>query len=1331
VSRLACGAAVEPRELSCDDRHRVGSEHGNEPENLVTVVAAGPPTLSQREGDEGALVTARSDLAERVSLASADPLRLGRFRVLERMGQGGMGVVYAAHDDELDRDLAIKLLHPHLAPDLSGRERLLREAQAIAKLSHPNTVHVYEVGTEGDRVFMAMELIRGPSLRRFCAGKRWQEIVDVFIAAGEGLAAAHAAGVIHRDFKPDNVIVDERGRPRVVDFGLARAPVVADDGDQLHTDRNAAMLVTPTSQHSGRPLDLTRTGTVLGTPAYMAPEQFARADPDARTDQFAFSVSLFEMLYNRRPFPGSTYTELVGAILKGLEVEAQAGPLGVPRALRQVVLRGLARDPEMRFASMDAMLGALRKARAPRQRRALAWAGVAALTAVAVVQLSRDPPSATPADPPPAVENVAAVDPWQEIVAATRLPETLATAIPGDPTGVTVHRLRNGLTVYIADRPLEPKVAITVAVRAGSEQERDWGPGLAYLVMMALHRGGERIGVLDAALERPSLVAQHALLSSLPSVDDPGGRAAILRAVDAAERASLPFVLPEDLGDAAVALGGELGSRRSGSGTVLAVQLPEHRIDGWLEIVAEAVQRPAFRDLRGQVQAQLALYASTTSNEHGWQVLQRELAAATGLREDYETASAYMLKVPLADARAFHDSFYRPNNVAVVLVGDVDVERALPMIEKHFGAWVPAAIPTRPALDRPLPDGVVRREIEDAGSPAVFMAWPLPPSDAPGYADMLALKEALGRHDGLGAALRSKVADVSWNVTPYRSLEVRTIALPGQSLAQAEAETISALEAIAGDALPDAAWDAALARAELSRLRWARTQTALAETIATSFIEGRSWRAVATELTGAPTRERLVAAAAALLQRSRVVVHKRPGETWHVPVVELPGGRLPTRNGRPSAFVRAIVDAPIAPPEPRFLVAGSHYELRRRGNGRVITTEHDGPLAIASWVVPVGVDDDAFVCDAMRARVWAVRIPGIDFDAYCTNDFVWVDVVAPAARFEREASFVFEWLEHGIPSDSEIHDYIERTLQTRASRRMSTAWREPTFHAWALRGEHGIDANMPDDDTLRRRGAKELPASLARLTEHAADLLYVGPAGARIRALVPPGAGREASPRVSAKLRALPGGSRDRVFVLHDPTREDAVVRVALPWPDLDPRTSLAAEIHAQAVSDGLTGGPPTLAPRWGGGVWWTTRHPLATTASYACAHDEVLLATRTAIELVRRELPPEQLAAAQQRLEIGFRALRTPIERVPETVRLWETPGTDPRVAQWLALPSLEYADLGAYYDAVAEQPVVISIVGDAEHIDLRALASIGELTRVELAAMDGILRDPEGSDG
>jgi len=1302
---------------------------GDEPDQ-PTVVVNGPPSGAGADVDSADLATgAREALGrarERTLGRTGELVQLGRFRIVERIGSGGMGVVYVAHDAQLDRDVAIKLLRPDLAPDLSGRERLVREAQAIAKLSHPNIVHVYEVGHDGPQVFMAMELVRGQTLRAFCKGRTWQEIADVFIGAGEGLAAAHAESIVHRDFKPDNVIVDDRGRPRVVDFGLARAPGASVGLEGVNTDRIEALLVTPASDHGQRALDLTGTGTVLGTPAYMAPEQLAKADPDARTDQFAFCVSLFEMLYNRRPFKGSSYTELVRSILTGLKVEADAGPLDVPRSVRKILLRGLSRDPDQRFPSMTALLVELRKARQPRSRAVL-YALAAAGSAAVLVKLSTggtvQPPPTTPADDPQLQ------DAWADIVSATDLPEPITAAIPGDPTGVTVHRLRNGLTVYVAHRPLEPKVAVTVAVRAGSEQERDYGPGLGYLVMMSVYRGSERLGVVDRTLERPSLVAQHALLDRLPSVGEPAARDAVLLAVNAAELAATPFVVPEDLEDAALALGsGGLNGLRAGSGTTFGVQLPAHRVDAWLELIAEAVQRPAFRNTFGLVQSQLALYASTTSNERAWQVLQRELALATGLREDYETASEYMLRVPLADAKAFHASYYRPNNTAIVLVGDITPEQALPWCEKHFGAWQPAPIPTRPPLDEKLVGGVVRRDIEDGGSPAVFMSWPLPPTYTPEYSAIVALQDALARHDGLGSTLRSTIAEASWSVSAYRSLDVRASALPGQSFEEVEAEVMRALESIATDALPDEAWGPALARSELARLRWARSSESLAETISWSFIDRRSWRTVATELVEPPSRPQLVAAAKALLARSRIVVRKHPGDTWHVPVPTLPGQRFPEHFGRQSEFVRAIVDAPVAPPEPRFLVAGSHYEMGTRGTGRVITTDHDGPLAFASWVYPVGVDDDPYVCDAVRARMRAVRIPGVDFDTYCTNEFVWVDLVASSARFDREAAFVFDWLERGMPSESEIEEYIERALQSRASRRASAVWREPFFHAWALRGEHGIDANMATDDELRRRGAKELPASLRRLSEHAADLLYVGPSADRIGQIAPPTRGRPASPRSPARTRVAKG---DMVFVLHDPARVDAEVRAALPWPDLDPRTALAAEIHLQTVSDGVSSAPSVLEPRFGGGVWWATPHPLATRATFACANGDVELAVRTATGLLRRQVAEDAFAAEKRKLEVGFRSYRALVSRVPETALLWQTPGTDPRVAQWLALPSLEHEDMRSYYAAVAKTPMIVSIIANADELDWAVLASFGEVVRVELDELEKLLRDPEGSDG
>jgi serine/threonine protein kinase len=190
-------------------------------DDTPTVRAPGPDAGPADDDDGGLesrvlLARARSKLLGR----PAQPVHVGRYRILDRLGQGGMGVVYLAQDDELDRKVAIKILRQDLAPSSAGRSRLLREAQATAKLSHPNVVHVYEVGHESDQVYMAMEYVAGDTLRRWAEQPRaWRDVVAMYVGAGEALAAAHAVGLVHRDFKPDNVLVGRDGRPRVVVFG--------------------------------------------------------------------------------------------------------------------------------------------------------------------------------------------------------------------------------------------------------------------------------------------------------------------------------------------------------------------------------------------------------------------------------------------------------------------------------------------------------------------------------------------------------------------------------------------------------------------------------------------------------------------------------------------------------------------------------------------------------------------------------------------------------------------------------------------------------------------------------------------------------------------------------------------------------------------------------------------------------------------------------------------------------------------------------------------------------------------------------------------------------
>jgi serine/threonine protein kinase/tetratricopeptide (TPR) repeat protein len=338
---------------------------------------------------------------------------VGRFVLIGLLGRGGMGEVYAAYDPELDRKVAVKILRARSA---DNEARLLREAQAIAKLQHPNVVVVYDVGKFHDTVFIAMEFVDGNTLGFWmhAEARSWRETLRLFQSAGRGLAAAHELGMVHRDFKPDNVMLTKDGQIRVMDFGLARQADASDGpgarkpltASQLQTakaEASAAVVAASTAavadqdlqatRQLGKPapgqtvtatsgylnLKLTQTGDQVGTPAYMAPEQFTpgRAT-DARTDQFSFCVALYEALYGERPFAGDTMVALTTSVLTG-EMRPPPDKTRVPSWIRRVLLRGLATNPGARYPSMAALLAALDKDPAVSRRK---WATTVAVLAL-------------------------------------------------------------------------------------------------------------------------------------------------------------------------------------------------------------------------------------------------------------------------------------------------------------------------------------------------------------------------------------------------------------------------------------------------------------------------------------------------------------------------------------------------------------------------------------------------------------------------------------------------------------------------------------------------------------------------------------------------------------------------------------------------------------------------------------------------------------------------------------------------------------------------------------------------------------------------------------
>ncbi|MFV8756256.1 protein kinase domain-containing protein [Nannocystaceae bacterium ST9] len=565
------------------------------------------------------------------------PARVGRYVLLREIGRGAIGVVYAAYHEGLDRRVAIKLLNRQRAGRADLEARLHREARALAKLSHPNVVQVYDVGRFAGRVFVAMEFVEGETLADWVRRSRTQsEIVAMFIAAGRGLAAAHAAGVVHRDFKPENVLVGIDGRPRVLDFGLARPaelgrsqaghasegssanltatnlsrqlerpvrPALADDPEQTrdaadpsedpatYDEPPAELALTDPSEVGPATFEndglLTRTGTLVGTPAYMSPEQFAGRNVDERSDQFGFCVALHEALYGVRPFVGRSALELAFEVQNGRIAKPPPGR-ELPGWLRAAILRGLETRPERRWPSMSALLDTLEQ-RSQRSRRwpwALAAAGLTGALALGVAAFAGDRVEACPS----AADERASL--WTPETAAAIQSAFLASQLPYAAT--TSERVASSLDRW-AERWAEQRRA-----SCSASQRRELSPELLDHRQACLERGKRAFESLTEQLADTDPTVIERAVEAVAELPDPERCADLDAMLAAAEQA------PEALSEPIDALRSELAeldtmlaTGRWTAGRVLAEQaLARAQVLGFGPAEAEAQLRLALFDAR-------------------------------------------------------------------------------------------------------------------------------------------------------------------------------------------------------------------------------------------------------------------------------------------------------------------------------------------------------------------------------------------------------------------------------------------------------------------------------------------------------------------------------------------------------------------------------------------------------------------------------------------------------------------------------------------------------------------------------------------------------------
>jgi tetratricopeptide (TPR) repeat protein len=581
-----------------------------------------PDTLDEQRVTDS---TATLDGDARPGTSLARGAVVARYVIVGELGRGGMGAVYAAYDPDLDRRIALKVLAHGAGSRSTTREpRFLREAQALAQLSHENVVAVHDVGIFRNAVFIAMELVPGPTLAAWLkdAPRSRREIVATFLAAGRGLAAAHAAGLVHRDFKPGNVMVGNDGRVRVLDFGLARAASSTSSSDEEGPEESLTSSGSRLLAQS-----ITVAGSLLGTPAYMSPEQLRRLPANERSDQFSFAVALYEALYGAHPFGRGSREELTARVLEG-RIGPPPADAKVPARIRRLLQRALALTPEDRFPSMDALLAELARDPSARWRRVGLGAGAIALASTAVFSFThRAQPAGGPLCEGFETELAGAWD--NDVRARVHVAFTRVAGPFGEDTSTVVGGVlddyAHAWTAMQSDACREARVlqiqslALLDLRTACLARRRD---ALGALTDTLAHAGTRAVvtHAVDAAYALPALAPcadAEALLSATPLPDGAPARAKISAARRVIDGASARLQAGD--ADAAIALLAPLG-------------------DG-----AALAYAPAQAELLHTLSSAQA--ASSHDVESAEQTLWKALAAAAEAKDDRLTATLWIALV--------------------------------------------------------------------------------------------------------------------------------------------------------------------------------------------------------------------------------------------------------------------------------------------------------------------------------------------------------------------------------------------------------------------------------------------------------------------------------------------------------------------------------------------------------------------------------------------------------------------------------------------------------------------------------------------------------------
>jgi predicted Zn-dependent peptidase len=1004
-------------------------------------------------------------------------------------------------------------------------------------------------------------------------------------------------------------------------------------------------------------------------------------------------------------------------------------------------------------------------------RRVLPWCLALAVVSGCRLGATTPPLDAEPAPAPAPGTSTAAQPTRDAVLAASDLPPTLEAPLPDDPMGVTVHRLSNGLTVYISTDRQKPRFSAWIGVRAGSRMDPPDSTGLAHYLEHMLFKGTDDYGTVDAKKEAPHVERVRQLYGELRGAPDAAARKAILTEIDAQTQAMAKYAVPNEHSRMYGAMGIEgVNAFTSFEQTVYIGDVPSNRLAAWATVEGERFTDPVFRLFLPELEA--VYEEKNLSIDNPFRQVSEALYAALYPKHPYGTqttigAVEHLKNPAYQDMVGFFERWYVPNNMAVALAGDIDAKTALPILEATLGQLQPKALSEPHAGQLPALAGRVAREVRADGEEGVSLAWHTVASSHPDLAALQVMDRLLddARVGLLNVRLEltQQLPSAGSNLSSLReagSLVVQGQARAGQTPEEVEAMLLGVLEGLRNGEFTDEDVTAVKLQETVrikQRLEFPGARTGR---MMGAFIEHRDWKDVVEHdrRYQEVTRADVIRVAKQYLGGDYVVVAKRKGKP-EIPKLDKPTiTPVEIDAARKSEFSKTVETMPVAELQPEWVKEGEHYVRRTLPAGDLIAAKNErNDLFSLTYSQERGYRKAPYLCyalellelsgagdddaEALQKQLYGL---GTSVSTGCSAETSSITLEGLDSQLEASLALLDRWLKSPRFDDAVLGRLYENTVSERRDGMEKDGLLTAALGDYANYGKRSAWLRQPSNRKLEQAKPAQLRKLISSFLDHEHRTLYFGPRDADAVAKVVP-RGQRHRKVGETDLRRYVRVKEPTIFFLHKDGAK-ANVRFTIPQGPL-PRDERPT---ARLLSEYLSGNMSALVfqeIRESRGLAYSAsssysvgqrpRDESSLTGFLSTQADKTPEAVRTFLELMRTDvIQGERLLDAKAGIDQEMRATRIDPRWVNRWVVGWDERGEkeDPRPWEWAGIQALAVDDVSAFAKAFVGAPVIIVIVGDRERVGLAELGKLGpvrELRAEELFGYGAFPRAPAGAEG